>query len=211
MNGKNLAPENRGAIEDEVRRIFTEKSKEEQIQIVKDVINFLDNQDREVRWLAGCILEEILEYDSSLVPMDTIIKISRDKDSLVRSSASVCLFTLANIAPSQVPLDVVMRLASPLEDWYVFTPAVATLKTLAHKMPRALDAVIHLAENEQSASIGIAALCDVVRNDPEVLSEERLSQLEKSSSKDVLETLVEIKTLLKRREYGPNIIRYSPF
>jgi len=51
----------------------------------------------------------------------------------------------------------------------------------------------------------------MVRNDPEILNEERLLQLEKSSSKDVLEATVEIKKLLKGKEPGPNIIRYSPF
>jgi hypothetical protein len=35
--------------------------------------------------------------------------------------------------------------------------------------------------------------------------------LEKSSLKYVQETVVEIKAVLKRGEYGPNVIRYSPF
>lgn len=213
LDGKDLAPERPDLIQEEVRRIFLEKPKEEQLKIVGDVIDLLDNENEDTRWVAGLMLEEILEYDSSLVPKEAIMKMSRDKFFSVRSAASVCLFTLANIAPSRVPVDVAIRLASLDEDWYVFTPALATLKTLAHRMPRALDTIFRMtqSDNKDEAEYGVSALLDVVRNDPKILDEERLRPLEKSSLKYVQETVDEIKAVLKRGEYGPNVIRYSPF
>jgi hypothetical protein len=213
LNSKGLVPENPETIQTEVRRIFMEKTKEEQRQIVEDIIGHLGDQNQETRRVAGFVLEEIMQYDPSLVPIDAIIKMSRDENFSVRSSASVCLFILAGIAPSQAPLDIVLRLASPQEDWYVFTPAIAALKTLAHRMPRALDAIIQMARssNNNEASLGIGALCDVIRNDPEILDESRLSQLERNPSKPVQDAVGEIKTLLKRKEHGPNVIRYSPY
>lgn len=213
LEGKDLAPERPDLVQKEVRRIFLEKPKEEQLKIVEDIIGLFENENEDTRWVAGLMLEEILEYDSSLVPKEAIVKMSRDKFFSVRSSASVCLFTLANIASSRVPLDVVIKLASLDEDWYVFTPAIATLKTLAHKMPRALDTIFRMAQSndEDEAEYGISVLLDIVRNDPNILDEKNLHPLEKSSSKYVRETVIEIKRVLKCGEHGPNVIRYAPF
>jgi CAP12/Pycsar effector protein, TIR domain len=213
LDGKALVPEQPDLIEEEVKRIFLNNPKEEQSTIVSDVIALLESDDDDTRWVASLMLEEVLEYDASLVPREAILKMSRDASFSVRSAASVCLFKLANIAPSCVPLDVIVRLASIDEDWYVFTPALATLKTLSHRMPRALDVVLGMAhsDNEDEAEYGVAALLDIVSNDPGILGGERLQPLDKSPSKYVRKTAAKIKAALKQVKQAESVIRYSPF
>jgi hypothetical protein len=213
LDGKNLVPEQSDSIQKEVQLIFLEKSKQEQVKIVKDIIDLLDDKNEDTRWVAGLMLEEILEYDSALIPIEAIVKMSRDESFFVRSAASVCLFTLANIAPSLVPLDIVIKLSAPDEDWYVFTPALATLKTLAHRMPRALDTIFRIAQskNEDEAEYGIAALLEIVINDPKVIDKESLNTLKESPHKSILKVVAKIKKVLRRGENGPNVIRYSSF
>jgi hypothetical protein len=213
LDGGDLVPERPDLLQTEVHRIFLRKSKTEQSRMVGDIVELLDNENEDTRWVAGLMLEEVLEYDASLVPKEAILKMSQDKSFSVRSSSAVCLFTLANIAPSLVPLDIVIRLASIDEDWYVFTPALATLKTLAHRMPRALDTILRMAcsDDKDKAEYGMSALLDIVGNDPDILDEERLTPLEKSPSKYVRETVGKIKVLLESGKRGPSVIRYSPF
>ncbi|MEM2936391.1 MAG: hypothetical protein QW231_04345, partial [Candidatus Bathyarchaeia archaeon] len=212
IEGRGLVPERSDLIQKEVRNIFT-KSKEEQIHVVKQIIRLLDDENEDKRWIAGLMLEEILQYDSKLVPRDAILKMSRDKSFSVRSSAAVCLFTLANFAPGEVPLDVVRRLASKDEDWYVYMPALATLKVLAHKISKAVEILVEIAssDNPSEAEYGVSALLHVVKNDAEILHEDMILHLRKHKSKFVRESAEEILQIIKRKPSMPKVIRYSPF
>jgi len=189
------------------------RPKNEQKRIVEAIVKLLDSSDEDARWLGASLIEEILEYDSCLVQRDTILRMSEDESSHVRSAASVCWFTLANIAPSQVPLDIVIKLSSIKEDWYVFTPALATLKTLAHEMPRALDTILEMvtSDNVDEGEYGLSALLDVVRNEPRIVDMERVARLEKNLPKHARKILAEIRSVITKGEGGPNMIRYSPF
>jgi hypothetical protein len=189
------------------------KSKEQQRKIAEEITALLKNKNENKRWVAAVLLESMLLYDPSLVTDAAILLMSRDKSFSVRSSAAVCLFTLAQLAPSRVPLDVVIKRASSNEDWYVFIPALATLKTLAHKAPRAFDVIWKMAisDDQYEAEQGIDALIEVASNDPEIIDETELALLHKSSSTYVRKNLKRLKSILKRGEQGSNIIRYSPF
>jgi hypothetical protein len=213
LEGKGLIPERPDLIQKEVLRIFLTEPKKDQARITADVVELLDNESEDTRWVAGLILEEILEYDASLVPREAILKMSEDHVFSLRSCAAVCLFALANMAPSLVPLDVAIRLASTHEDWYVSTPALATLKTLAHKMPRAFDAILRMAcsQDEYEAEQGADALLEVVRNDPDVIGDEDLKLLERSPSKYAQEAAREAEAVLKTAKRKASFIRYSPF
>ncbi len=212
LNGKGLVPWQPHLIQKEVRSILFTKTKKEQIQIVKEIIELLDDQDEDKRWVAGSMLEEILEYDSQLVPRDAILKMSKDGSFSVRSSAAVCLFIMANFAPGQVPLDVVRRLASIREDWYVFTPALSTLKVLAHKMPRAVGILIEMASSNDpdEAEYGVSALLDIVKNDADVLNEEKILHLQKHNNKFVRESIEKILQIIRTKP-TTKVIRYYPF
>ena len=50
-----------------------------------------------------------------------------------------------------------LRLASVNEDWYVFTSAIATLQTLSHHMPRALDMLIEMASSDDVEEAELAS------------------------------------------------------
>jgi len=213
IDGQRLVPERPDLIQNKVQEIFIHKSKQEQAQIVSEIIGFLDSQVEDERWVAGLLLEEVIGFDSRLVPRDKILKMSRDKSFSVRSASAVCLFALANLSPGEVPLDVVVRLASPDEDWYVYTPAVNTLKTLAHRSPRALDFLIamSLSDDEDWAQQGIFVLFDVVTNDPSIVDTSRIAPLKMHKDKVVRETAEKITQIIKKQSGESNVIRYGAF
>jgi len=213
IEGKGLAPENPIKIQREIKTIFLTKSKREQKDIVQDIITLLDEPDEDKRWISGLLIQEILEYDSSLIPIEVIIKMSKDSFFSVRMSAAVSLYALANISPGKVPLDIVKKLTSTHEDWYVFTPAIATLQTLSHIMPRALDFLFDMASSDDSdeAEWALPKLLEVVQNDPEILSGDQLHILLKHHNRMVQEYGEKIKNVIKEKGIKTHIIRYSPF
>jgi hypothetical protein len=190
------------------------KSKKEQIAIVKDIVELLNQKDEDKRWIAGRLIEEIVDYDLQLVPMDAISRMSEDHSFSVRSSAAVCLYKFSNISPGNVPLDLVVKLTSPEEDWYVFSPAKAALKTLAHRNFRALEILIELASSKEAeiAEDYARDLLEVIKNDPGVVQVDSLKKLATHESKRVREYSKEMTRLIKNRSaVVSNVIRYSPF
>jgi len=214
LEGKNLSPENSVEIEQEIERLFMSKPKTEQISIVKNIVESLNEKDEEKRWIAARLIEEIVDYDSRLVPMDAIIRMSQDHSFSVRSSAAVCLYKFSNVSPGTVPLDLVVKLASPREDWYVFNPARAALKTLAHRNFSALRVLIKLASSKKTeiAEDYARDLLEVIKNDPEVVQVDSLKKLATHESKRVREYSKEMTRLIKDQStVVSNLIRYSPF
>jgi hypothetical protein len=213
LEGKELAPENPLKIQREVKSIFMTKSKQEQRSILEDIFRLLDEENDYKRWVAGILIEEIIEYDSNLIPRETIIKMSEDTFFSVRSAAAVCLYAFSTISPGRVPLDIVRKLAASGEDWYVFTPAIATLQTLSHIMPQALDMLIEMSssDNLNEAEYVAPSLLKVIKNDPQITSKEKLKKLLNHKSKMVRECAKEMIELIENRFEAPRIIRYSPF
>ncbi len=108
--------------------------------------------DQNTRWGAGMVVEELIPWEPSLVPDALIEQMSSDPSPLVRTSAAVCYYELARVAPSSVALGVLARLATPNEDWYVYTPATAALLRLAHARPAAVEVLAgHLAAKAKTA------------------------------------------------------------
>ena len=80
---------------------------------------------------ASSVLEAINRLDSSLVPIEAIEELAGDEDVAKRMSAAMLLWDRAEVAPDEVPLGLLGRLALPsTEDWYVQAPAMAATKQL---------------------------------------------------------------------------------
>jgi hypothetical protein len=209
LGGKELAPERQFEIKQAVVELFMKMNKAEQGGVVRDVFTLLDEEDDNKRWVASSLIEEIMDFDSQLVPKDVITKMANDKFFSVRSSAAVSLYKLSNTLPGFVPLDVLVKLASPKEDWYVYTPARATLQTLAHKNTQALEFLVEMSRTEYAEDF-VPLLYEVVKNDPEIITSDSLKGIIDHENKSVRELAAKIIELVKNKG-SPRVARYSPF
>ncbi|MGA2768459.1 MAG: hypothetical protein ABSF24_09115 [Candidatus Bathyarchaeia archaeon] len=216
---KKLRVEQPWLIEEEAKRILS-RPKNEQIEIVDQIVKSFKLKSEETRWVIGLLIEYLLDYDPCLVPHQIILDMAADRSFSVRSSAAVCLFKLSGVAPSEVPLDVLSRLASVDEDWYVYSPALAALKVLSHKRPAAVGILVDMISSEDINKIemGLLSLLDVVRNDPDAVKPETIQELEKHigelkevTPESVKKSLEEIISLIQAKPSKSTVIRYSPF
>jgi hypothetical protein len=69
--------------------------------------------DAEQVFPVGSIFEAISRLDPALVPVDMIEDIAESDDFSKRSSAAVMLWERAEVAPADVPLSLLGRLARP--------------------------------------------------------------------------------------------------
>lgn len=138
---------------DEFRRFLRETNEEENHDTV----------------LAGMMLEVVHKLDPSLISHELIEELASSDDFSVRSTAAALLWDRAEVAPGDVPLGVLGRLAQPTdEDWYVQAPAVAAAKLLLlHRRPaRAIfDGLAASADPVDRFAVA-EALIDVARINP---------------------------------------------
>jgi hypothetical protein len=206
-------------IEEEVKRILA-RPKQEQVQIVDQVLRGFKTKSDDTRWVIGIMIEYFLEYDPCLIPRQIFLDMASDRSFSVRSSAAYCFYTLSNIAPSEVPLDILRKLAAVGEDWYVCTPARAALKVLSHKRTAAVKIILDMisSKNVEEGEVGVSMLLEVVRNDHGIVDLETLKKLEKHCSefqgevgKRITQSLQQIIWTIQTKELASKVIRYSPF
>lgn len=85
---------------------------------------------------------------------------------------------LANFAPDQVPVDILLKLSVFNEDWYVQAPANAALKTLVRSMPGVLRIFFSrlVSDDPEECAHSAAALRDIASEEPELLDRAELAQ-----------------------------------
>jgi hypothetical protein len=106
----------------------------------------------------------------------------------VRSTAAFLLWDRAEVAPGDVPLGVLGRLALPAdEDWYVQAPAMAATKLLLLRRGPARAILDNLAASDDPADrFAVAeALLDVARVDPLGAPRDLAEQLADDDDQDV--------------------------
>jgi hypothetical protein len=80
---------------------------------------------------AMSLLEAAARLDTTLVTVEMIESLAAHPGYLARSCAANILLDRAALAPLDVPLEILGRLASPgTEDWLVWAPAMATIQEL---------------------------------------------------------------------------------
>jgi hypothetical protein len=121
---------------------------------------------------ASSVLEAINRLDPSLLSHDLIEELGAAEEASKRMSAAMLLWDRAEVAPGDVPLGVLGRLARPAtEDWYVQAPAMAAAKQLLLRR-RAVQIIFDvLAQSEYAddRQTVAAALLDVAHVDPRVV------------------------------------------
>lgn len=99
--------------------------------LIAELEGLLRDEDEDVRWHAAIVVEFFVQWNPELVNGSLLKRMSSDESFSVRSSAAVSYYCLAGSSPDAVPVEVLGRLASHDEDWYVVTPAVRALVRLA--------------------------------------------------------------------------------
>jgi hypothetical protein len=176
------------------------------------VFKGLQEENEETRWKVAMLVEELVLWEPNLVPPEILENMSKDSCFAVRSSAAMCYYYLARLAPALVPLDILSRLASYEEDWYVCTPAVSALLRLARTRPVVTDIFEWDLKHKEKyvrehAATAIKRLADT---EPELVPTDMLERMAKSKDPFVKE--VGLKGLeLKKKVAGKPYRDYSPF
>jgi hypothetical protein len=91
----------------------------------------LEAQDRAAQLTGASLLEAMARLDASVISVEMIEMLAAGAEYPARACAANLLRDRAVVAPLDVPLGILGRLASPSgEDWYVFAPAMAAVKEL---------------------------------------------------------------------------------
>lgn len=128
-----------------------------------------NDEENHLTLLAGSVLEALHRLDPSLISAELIEELAASDDFSVRSSAAILLWDRAEVAPGEVPLGVLGRLALPAdEDWYVQAPAMAAVKLLLLKRrpARAIFDSLAVSGDPVDRFAVAEALLDVARVDP---------------------------------------------
>jgi hypothetical protein len=91
----------------------------------------LEGPDRAAQLAGAALLGAMARLDVSLISVEMIETLAAGADYPARSCAANLLRDRAAVAPLDVPLPILGRLAIPsAEDWYVWAPAMAAVKEL---------------------------------------------------------------------------------
>jgi hypothetical protein len=125
----------------------------------------------DARWNAGLVVEFFVQWDPQKIPAGLLLTMSSDPFFSVRSSAAVCYYHLAATSPDAVPVEVLGRLATVFEDWYVMTPATSALLRLARTRSVAAEVLArNIAHDNKDARDHVAhSLERLAKADPAAL------------------------------------------
>jgi hypothetical protein len=93
----------------------------------------------QIRWNAALVVEFLVQWEPQKISDDLLITMSNDALFSVRSSTAVSYYYLAGSSPDVVPVEVLGRLGSAFEDWYVTMPATNALLRLARTRGAAVE------------------------------------------------------------------------
>lgn len=193
------------------------ETRKTQRDVVGRVVRFLhekeEDEDSRVLLVAGSLLEAINRLDPSLVAVDQIEQIANSTSFSNRATAAHLLWDRSTVAPEDVPLGLLGRLAIPAgEDWYVQAPAMAAVKQLLLFRPAARIIFDNLARssNTDNRYAVAAALLDVASVDhravPRDLAKKLAGDADELVAKKATDVLTELSTKPK-----PQRDHVSPF
>lgn len=122
---------------------------EQRVALVKKLSEILSARaaNEQARWNAALVVEFLVQWDPQKVPAELLLTMTSDPFFSVRSSAAVSFYHLSGSSPDVVPVEVLGRLASFDEDWYVTTPATSALLRLARTRPVAVEVLARSISN----------------------------------------------------------------
>jgi hypothetical protein len=115
-----------------IYRLLRDRAADQRQQIAGQLHSEIMESDDHARQLAAAsLLEAASRLDPALVPAGMVETLATHPAYLARSCAANLLRDRAIVAPCDVPVGLLGRLASPsVEDWFVWAPAMAAVQEL---------------------------------------------------------------------------------
>lgn len=181
-------------------------------ELFEMLLDYQDLSDDDPRlWGALHIIECCVGLAPWLITHRMISRMAGHENFSVRSSAASICMELAHSASDRVPFDIVAKLSSYDEDWYVETPANSAIKAMAKSFPAVLRLFfqrLHSTAREEREH-ALDSICDVASKEPEILSVEELkdgllhlrSIGDKDLSRRLAEALSRVKAVRRKPHY----------
>lgn len=153
------------AARDAAIEILKETDESGRNELFESLLRYQDHpNDKDVRWGAIITIESFAELAPWLIDHELLTKMAKHPDFSIRSSAASICMSLAQFAPDRVPVNILLRLATHDEDWYVTAPATAALQAMVRHRPAILRVFFkrlhssdpHVREHAAQALDGIA-------------------------------------------------------
>ena len=176
-----VRPDDPGEATRRVYRLLTDGSEYDGREIARALHRqVLEGPDRAGQIAGAALLGAMARLHGSLISVEMIEKLAAGADYPARSCAANLLRDRAVVAPLDVPLPILGRLAVPsAEDWYVWAPAMAAVKELVLSR-RDAYAILHslCASAEPQDRHAVAqALLDVAAVRPAAVARELAERL----------------------------------
>lgn len=185
-------------------------------ELFQVLFTYIDCPDEDLRWGAIIAIESFAQLAPWLFNHELLSRMANHQDFSIRSSAASICFDLAHFAPDRVPIDVLLKLSTHDEDWYVTTPATAALKAMTRWRPAVLRVFFsRLHSPDPDAREYVAqALADIARTEPEILEPEDLirafTNLEQMGDKAALAYIAEALSKVRQVDRSGRY-KYSAF
>jgi hypothetical protein len=174
----------------------------------------LEAQDRAAQLTAASLLEAMARLDASLISVEMIEMLAAGAEYPARACAANLLRDCAIVAPLDVPLGILGRLASPSgEDWYVFAPAMAAVKELVLSRRDAyviFESLSASAEAQDRHAVA-QALLDVAAVSPAAVSATLAARLFEDPDPLVAQKAQEVLTAAEHVSDAERAARYTRF
>jgi hypothetical protein len=127
-----LRPDDHDEARGRVYRLLRDRSADRRRQIIRELHSEIMESDGQARELAAAtLLEAASRLDPALVSIEMVETLATHPGYRARSCAANLLRDRAAVAPGDVPVGLLGRLAWPsMEDWFVWTPAMAAVQEL---------------------------------------------------------------------------------
>ena len=154
-----LRPGERDEARRRVYRLLRDRGENRRRWIVRELHREItESGDHDRTLVAGSLLEAASGLDAALVPTEMIETLAAHPRYPARSCAANLLAGRAAVAPLDVPVEVLGRLASPsTEDWFVWAPAMAAVAELVSRRPDACVILESLAASADAHDRAAAA------------------------------------------------------
>jgi hypothetical protein len=179
-----------------VNRLFLHLSRDQQEEVVKEIIRVATTTDDHTRELVACsLLEAADRLDPMLVKIEDVEALARSADFSLRSSAAVLMWQWAESAPGRVPIALLGKLAQPsTEDWYVHAAARAGAKQLLLRRAAARAIYDRMAASHDRVDRDYAAgdLLEVAQAEPRAVPADLARKLADDRERSVATQGVEL-------------------
>lgn len=164
-----------------------------QEEIVKKIAHLwsAENYERLKKWNAGWVIVRMAKLKPSLVPMEVVEKVARDKTAhqSIRALASHVYCWLAETNSQMVSAEILGELADPDGDYFVYMPAMRALANMMTHDHNVITVIQSLVNHQDIKRRDLAAkiLISIAEENPVLISSSMVSSLESDEDENIRE------------------------